>query len=100
MVGVIRSIDTPEKRSLRRFVSNLPPFECEVRWCIGVPANSGRQIRGARAGSKQLEWLLQCLDIGSQAMNRFGRVWLMLLLVAFATLPARAQVTVDVSKIT
>ena len=33
-------------------------------------------------------------------MNRFGRVWLMLPLVAFAILPAGAQVTIDVSKIT
>jgi len=33
-------------------------------------------------------------------MNRLDRIWLMLLLVAFAVLPARAQVTIDVSKIT
>ena len=33
-------------------------------------------------------------------MNRFDRIWLMLPLVAFAVLPARAQVTIDVSKIT
>jgi acid stress chaperone HdeB len=33
-------------------------------------------------------------------MNRFGRVWLMLPLVAFTILPAHAQVTIDVSKIT
>jgi acid stress chaperone HdeB len=40
------------------------------------------------------------LDNGSRAMNRFCRVWLTLPLVAFAILPARAQVTVDVAKIT
>jgi acid stress chaperone HdeB len=33
-------------------------------------------------------------------MNKFSRVWLTLPLVAFAIMPARAQVTVDVSKIT
>jgi hypothetical protein len=33
-------------------------------------------------------------------MNRFGWVWSMLPIVAFATLPASAQVTIDVSKIT
>jgi len=33
-------------------------------------------------------------------MKRFSRVWLTLPLLVFAVLPARAQVTVDVSKIT
>jgi acid stress chaperone HdeB len=33
-------------------------------------------------------------------MNKFSRVWLTLPLVAFAIMPVRAQVTVDVSKIT
>jgi acid stress chaperone HdeB len=33
-------------------------------------------------------------------MRRLRRVWLVLPMVAFAVLPARAQVTVDVSKIT
>jgi acid stress chaperone HdeB len=33
-------------------------------------------------------------------MNKFNRVLLALPLMAFATLPARAQVTVDVAKIT
>ena len=33
-------------------------------------------------------------------MKRFDRIWLMLPLVAFAVLPASAQVTIDVSKIT
>src|SRR5262249_37731085 len=43
---------------------------------------------------------VNALDNGSQTMNRFDRIWLMLPLVAFAVLPARAQVTIDVSKIT
>ncbi len=37
---------------------------------------------------------------GSQVMNKFSRVWLALPLMALAILPARAQVTVDVAKIT
>jgi acid stress chaperone HdeB len=40
------------------------------------------------------------MAIGSRAMNTFSRFCLTLPLVAFAILPARAQVTVDVSKIT
>jgi hypothetical protein len=44
--------------------------------------------------------LSNALDNGSRAMNRFSRVWLTLPLMAFAILPARAQVTVDVAKIT
>jgi acid stress chaperone HdeB len=44
--------------------------------------------------------LSKALDNGSRAMNGFCRVWLTLPLMAFAVLPARAQVTVDVAKIT
>jgi acid stress chaperone HdeB len=39
-------------------------------------------------------------DDGSRGMNKISRVWLTLPLMAFAILPARAQVTVDVAKIT
>jgi hypothetical protein len=44
--------------------------------------------------------LSNALDNGSRVMNKFSRVWLTLPLIAFAILPARAQVTVDVAKIT
>jgi acid stress chaperone HdeB len=44
--------------------------------------------------------LSNALDNGSRTMNKFSRVWLTLPLMAFAILPARAQVTVDVAKIT
>jgi acid stress chaperone HdeB len=36
----------------------------------------------------------------SRVMNKFSRVWLTLPLMAFAILPVRAQVVVDVAKIT
>jgi hypothetical protein len=35
-----------------------------------------------------------------KVMNKFSRIWLTLPLMAFAILPARAQVVVDVAKIT
>jgi acid stress chaperone HdeB len=44
--------------------------------------------------------LSNVLGNGSRVMNKFSRVWLTLPLMAFAILPARAQVTVDVAKIT
>jgi hypothetical protein len=40
------------------------------------------------------------LDDGSRVMNKFIRAWLLLPLMTFAILPAGAQVTVDVAKIT
>jgi acid stress chaperone HdeB len=44
--------------------------------------------------------LSNALDNGSREMSKFSRVWLTLPIMAFAILPARAQVTIDVSKIT
>jgi acid stress chaperone HdeB len=67
-----------------------PPSGCAGRWCMGLCA--GGDAFGAAPPI--------LFANGSRAMNMFSRVCLTLPVMAFAILPARAQVTVDVSKIT
>jgi acid stress chaperone HdeB len=66
-------------------------------------SRSGQQGLANRAVDAVVAIGIDCptlLDNGSRVMNKFIRAWLLLPFMTFAILPARAQVTVDVAKIT
>jgi acid stress chaperone HdeB len=74
-----------------------------VRGVVVYWSRSGQQGLANRAADAVVAIGIGCptpLDNGSRVMNKFIRAWLLLPFMTFAILPARAQVTVDVAKIT
>jgi acid stress chaperone HdeB len=66
-------------------------------------SRSGQRGLANRAADAVVAIGIDCpapLDSGSRMMNKFIRAWSLLPFMTFAILPARAQVTVDVAKIT
>jgi hypothetical protein len=94
---------------LRRTARKGPAFSNE-HWSAPFRARgkvvywSHNDLQGTanvpRVCHRSWDSLSDALDDGSRGMNTSSRVWLALPLVAMTVLPARAQVTVDVSKIT